>query len=244
MTIPSTPSTLAYLRDNARALLNEFDAADALACYYTLHHDPRRTELFMHRDAEGHVDGYAVRCQTGFDLFRPLITLRLRGGETALPDLLEEALVPGRPYLMVVPEGYVERMTAYVALTDLNVNMVLRLDPARYQPEMNVLVTRRTDNEGNPRTEIKRGKQVVASAGVNWRSPIFAEVYVNVAESQRQQGYGRSVVSALMAELLHIKVTPLYAVAETNSASRALAEAVGFVETGAREIMGQAVRGA
>src|SRR5690349_5637207 len=129
MTIPSTPATLSYLRDNARELLNEFDVADALACYYTLYHDSARTELFMHRDAEGKVDGFATRCRTGFDLFRPLVTLRLRGGEKALPDLLEESLVAGRPYWVVVPAGYVERLKRHVTLTEPSLNWIYRLDP-------------------------------------------------------------------------------------------------------------------
>jgi len=242
MTIPSTPATLAYLRDNARELLNEFDAADALACYYTLYHDPKRTELFMHRDNAGQLDGFAARCRTGFDLFRPLVTLRLRGGETALPNLVEESLAPGRPYLVVVPGGYAERLKKHVELSEASLNWIYRLDPARFKPEINVIVTRRTDPEGNPRAEIKRGKQVVASAGINWRSPIFAEIFVHVAEGERGRGHGRSVVSAVAAELLHAEVTPLYAVAGTNAPSRELAESVGFVDTGAREIMGQAVR--
>src|SRR5512143_1993321 len=140
MTIPSTPATLAYLRDNARELLNEFDVADALACYYTLYHDPKRTELFMHRDNEGKVDAYAVRCRTGFDLFRPIVTLRLRGGETALPDLLEESLLPNRPYLIVVPPAYVERLKKHVTLSDANLNWIYRLDPSRFNPQLNVLV--------------------------------------------------------------------------------------------------------
>ena len=67
MTISSTPSTLNYLRDNVRDLLNEFDVADGLAAYYTLHHDPRRTALAMHRNSGGEVDGFIARCQTGFD---------------------------------------------------------------------------------------------------------------------------------------------------------------------------------
>jgi hypothetical protein len=242
MTIPSTPATLAYLRDNARELLNEFDAADALASYYTLHHDSKRTALFMHRDAKNKLDGYLVRCQTGFDLFRPLVTLRLRGGESALPDLLDEALAPGRPYLAVIPANYAEKLKPYATLTDASLNIVLRLDPARFQPEMNVLVNRRTDAEGNPRAEIKHGDRVIAAAGVNWRSPVFAEIFVNVTGDEQGRGYGRTVVGALVAELLHTSITPLYAVAESNAASLELAEAVGFVDTGAREIMAQAVR--
>jgi len=242
MTIPSTPATLAYLRDNARVLLNEFDVADALACYYTLYHDPKRTELFMHRDGEGKVDAYAARCRTGFDLFRPIVTLRLRGGEKALPDLLEESLAPNRPYLIVVPPSYVERLKRHVTLSEVNLNWIYRLDASRFKPRINVLVSSKNDADGNPRAEVKRGKQVVATAGVNWRSPIFAEIFVNVAEAERSRGFGRAVVETLAAELLREEVTPLYAVAASNGPSRQLAESVGFIDTGAREIMGQAVR--
>lgn len=79
MTIPSTPATLPTLRQSVRDLLNEFDAADGLATYYGLYHDPQRTTLFVHQDGDGRVDGFLARCQTGFDLFRPLVTLRVRG---------------------------------------------------------------------------------------------------------------------------------------------------------------------
>jgi len=241
MTIPSTPATLSYLRDNARSLLNEFDAADALACYYALHHDPRRTTLFMHRDQQGMVDGFLARCQTGFDLFRPLVTLRLRG-QGALPDLLSEGLTVGRPYLIVVPTALAERVAPHVTLTAVARNVIMRLDPTRFRPEINVLVTTRRDPDGNPRTEIKQGDQIIAAAGVNWRSPVFAEVFVQVQETQRGQGYGRGVLVALVTELMKLKVAPIYAVAENNPASHETALRAGFVDTGAREIMGQAVR--
>jgi hypothetical protein len=241
MTIPSTPATLPYLRDNARSLLNEFDAADALASYYALHHDSKRTTLFMHRDQRGMVDGFLARCQTGFDLFRPLVTLRLRG-RGALPDLLAEGLVSGRPYLLVVPAPFLERIVPYVTMSEVSHNLILRLDPTRFRPEINVLVTTRRDPDGNPRAEIKQGEQVVAAAGVNWRSPVFAEVFVQVEEGQREQGYGRAVLVALVTELIKLKVSPIYAVSENNPASYEAALRAGFVDTGAREIMGQAVR--
>ncbi|MBN1429185.1 MAG: hypothetical protein JXB07_12490 [Anaerolineae bacterium] len=241
MTIPSTPATLSYLRDNARSLLNEFDAADALASYYALHHDPKRTTLFMHRDQEGMVDGFLARCQTGFDLFRPLVTLRMRG-LGALPDLLSEGLVPARPYLMVVPSPILERIAPYVTFSEVTHNLILRLDPTRFRPEVNVLVTTRHDPDGHPRAEIRQGAQVIATAGINWRSPVFAEVFVNVQEGQREQGYGRAVIVALVTELMKLKVAPIYAVAENNPASYEAALRAGFVDTGAREVMGQAVR--
>lgn len=242
MTIASTQLTLPRMRDEIRDLLNEFDPADGLASYYALHHDPNRTTLFVHHESDGMVDGFLARCQTGFDLFRQLITLRLRGSNDPLTGLLEEAMAPGRPYLMIIPSTLKKRVGQQVTLSDVVENHVLRLDPSRFQPEMNALVVTRLDADGGPRAEVRRGGQPVAAAGVNWRSPIFAEVYVRVERPARGRGLGRSVVKAVVAELLKMRVTPLYSVSEDNNASYDLAVDVGFVDSGAREVVAQAVR--
>lgn len=233
--------TLEQLRENARTLLNEFDAADGLASYYALYHDPKRTMLYVYHGQGDQPEGFLVSCQTGFDLFRPLVTLRVRGVD-AIPYLIEEGLLPTRPYLLVVPEPLVERLENHTTLTDPIRNMILRLEPAQFKPRMNVLVTYHTAPDGSPRTEIRVGEKIGAMAGVNWRSPIFAEIYVQVQPYHRGRGWGQAVVSGLIAELLKLGVTPLYYVDETNTASRELAERLGFVDTGAREIVGQAVR--
>ena len=241
MTISSTPATLETLRNSARDLLNEFDAADGLASYYTLYHDPKRTMLFLHHGSGGAVDGFLVRCQTGIDLFRPLVTLRVRGNQ-ALPGLIEEGLTAGWPYLIVVPAGLAERLEPYLTLSQASLNLILRLDPARFRPEINALVVRGEDTAGNPRAEIRSGKRTLAVAGVNWCSPIFAEVYVHVEPEERGRGRGRAVVNALVEELLKQGITPLYNVTDGNDISLELARQVGFVDTGAREIMAQVVR--
>jgi len=241
MAIPSTPATLRYLRENVRDLLNEFDAADALASYYALHHDPQRTALFVHRNTEGVVDGFLARCQTGIDLFRPLVTMRVRGGG-AIPALLEPGLPPGRPHLLALPARLAEQVAAHVMFTEISHHLILRLDPARFQPIINVLVMQSRDSTGSPRAIIRRGEQTVAAAGVNWRSPVFAEVYVQVEAAFWSRGYGRSVLSAVVEELLKHQVMPIYAAERTNEASLKLAQDVGFIDTGAREVMAQGVR--
>ncbi|MCC6905149.1 MAG: GNAT family N-acetyltransferase [Anaerolineae bacterium] len=240
MTIPSTPATLNYLRDNARTLLNEFDAADGLACYYALHHDPKRTTLFLHRGTDGQVDGFLTRCQTGIDLFRPMITLRVRG-EGGLRDLLAEGLAPGRPYLMVVPPGLSERLKPHLDFNEPSLNLIYRLDPQRYRPELNVMVVSSTGPDGSPRVEVRQDGRASAVAGVNWMSPIFAEVFVHVEAEQRLMGLGRAVLKELCTLLIRRGVTPLYAVASTNDGSRKLAEGIGFVDTGGREVMAQVI---
>lgn len=242
MTLSSTLSTLPQMRRLARELLNEFDAADALACYYTLHHDPRRTTLHVHFDARSAPDGFLVHCYTGFDLFRPLITMRLRGLNNAAAEMIDIALLEGRPYLLVLPDALLERVQPHFVLSEVVRYAILRLDVSRFRPVINALVQTRQDREGNPRAEIRRGDEVAALAGVNWRSPIFAEVFVQVRPEHRGRGWGRAVTRAVVAELLQMGVTPLYTAAEDDDASLNLAEDVGFVSTGNYEIMAQAVR--
>ncbi len=236
MTLQSTPQTLTYFRDNARKLLNEFDAADGLATYYTLYHEPRRTAIAIHRASDGTLDGFLTQCLTGIDLFRPLVTMRLRGPGSAARGLIAESLTPGRPYLLIVPERVMESAAPHLEVTYAEHTHILRLEPARYRPEMNALILHTEDAAGNPRTEARDGRTVLGSAGVNWRSSLFAEVYVTVDPAAQRRGLGRSLVNALVGDLIKLKVTPLYTGSESHAESLALAEAVGFIDTGAREV--------
>lgn len=241
MIIASTSEKLTALREEASTLLNEFDAADGLASYYTLHHDAKRTVLFVRRGPDGAPDGFLARCQTGFDLFRPLVTLRVRGNGDTVQPLLAAGLIAGRPYLLVIPVGLLPRVEPHLVLDEPVTNRTMRLDPSRFEPSINAMVVAGQDLDGNPRAEVRSGDRPVAVAGVNWRSPIFAEVYVRVEPPARGRGWGRAVVQSVVAGLLKQRVTPLYNVAEDNEASYDLALDVGFVDTGAREVMTQAM---
>jgi predicted GNAT family acetyltransferase len=79
----------------------------------------------------------------------------------------------------------------------------------------------------------------VALSGTNWRSPAFAEVFVHVHPQGRDRGWGKSVVSACTAALLEDRVRPLYIVDQNNEASIAIAEGLGYVDTGVREFSGE-----
>ncbi len=241
MFMHSTRETLPLLREKASELLNEFDAADGLASYYALYHNGDRCQLALAEGPDGSPEGFIVSCMTGIDLFRPLVTLRLRGmgGEETL---LREGMTAGRPYLLVAPENLVHRLSPYLSVSQVVTYRILRLNPAHFQGEINALVLHSLDPSGNPHTEIKDENGLAASAGVNWRSPIFAEIYVNVKPGNRRHGWGRSLVNALAEDLMKLGVTPLYNVAIGDEASASLAEKVGFVDTGAREIMCEAVR--
>jgi hypothetical protein len=217
-----------------RPLLSPTDPADALRSYYGLSHDPRRTQLTLHHDAQGRVDGFIVVCQTGIDLFRPLVTLSAPD-EAAVRDLVRAALTPNRPYQVIAPLALASALRTHMEVTKSSQLHVYRLQPARFQPIINVLVQRVTGADGTPRFQIESQGQVVAMSGTNWRSPTFAEVYVYVNPKGRSRGWGKSVVSACTAALLEDHLRPLYMVEEGNTASIHIAEGIGYVDTGLRE---------
>jgi GNAT superfamily N-acetyltransferase len=232
---------LNQLNDKRRAirpLLSPTDPGDALTSYYALWHDPRRTQLVLHHDARGRADGFVAVCQTGADLFRPLVTFRAPGESTS-GELLREALMPNRPYQIVVPVTLASHVREQMEVAQPTLNRIYLLDPGRFQPVINVLVQRIDSPEGNPRFQIESQGQVAALSGVNWRSPSFAEVFVYVHPMGRGRGWGKSVVSACTNALLEERVRPLYMVEETNEASIAIAEGLGYVDTGRRTFAGE-----
>ncbi len=239
--MPSSVS-LEARRASARVLLNERSVADALASYYALHHPADRSELFVHPKAAhpNRADGFLVRARTGLDLFRPLVTFRAPTEDVALA-LFREGLIPGRPVYLTVPESLAFWANKYLTVTDAELHRVYRLNPARYQPILNVLAVMSASPDGTPRCEIRSGDQVGAVAGINWQSPHFAEIYVYTDPAMRGRGWGRSVVATVVGQILKSGRTPLYVVADSNEVSMRLAEAVGFEDTGLREYVGQAI---
>jgi RimJ/RimL family protein N-acetyltransferase len=221
-----------------RPLLSPTDVGDALASYYGLWHDPRRTQLTLHHDSQNRVIGYAAVCQTGVDLFRPLVTLRAPD-ERTMGLLLRAALHPNRPYQVIVPVTLAPAVREHMEIARSNLIHTYRLDPSRFEPIINVLVQRVTGADGSPRFEIESRGQTVAMAGTNWRSPTFAEVFVYVHPSGRGRGWGKSVVSASTASLLEDRLRPLYMVDKDNQASIQIAEGLGYLETGLLEFVAE-----
>ncbi len=222
-----------------RALLSPHDPADALASYYALWHDPRRTRLTLRRDAQGRADGFAAVCQTGADLFRPLVTLRAPDADTA-DRLLREALAPDRAYHVMVPVTLAAAVREHLEIEHPRLLQIYRLDPARFQRIVNVLVQQVRAADGAPRFQIESQGQVVAISGTNWRSPIFAEIFVHVQSSGRHRGWGWSVAAACTSALLEERLRPLYLVEEGNGASIRLAGDLGYMDTGLREFSAEA----
>lgn len=230
-------------RDLLRPVLDDHSPADALAVYYALYHDTNRTAIFLYpepADAAG-TSGFLVRAQTGQDLFRPLVTYRAPSPEVAL-KLFREGLQAGRPYYFTVPLDLAGQVNKHLRVSDPAIHRVYQLAWEHYQPIINVFVTRVTAPDGLSRYEVRRGDRAYASAGVNWHSPRYAELYVYVDPSVRGRGWGKSVVASATGELLNAGLIPLYVVAEDNLASIRTAEAVGYVDTGLREYVCEAVR--
>jgi GNAT superfamily N-acetyltransferase len=229
---------LESLRLRARLLLNLSAPADAVPAYYALYHDPARTRLTVHEDAAGHVDGFVAVCETGQRLFQPTVVLRTPSAEVAV-ELLQQALVPGRPYYLITTPDLRGPVAEIVDIEQPELNRIYKLDLVRFQPLINVLVVTEQDLGGRPRFVIHSQGEVAAESGANWASPHFVEVFVRTAPPAQRRGWGRAVLTSCTTWVLRSARQPLYIVDERNGPSNALAEAVGYVDTGAREFAGE-----
>ncbi|MEP7288268.1 MAG: GNAT family N-acetyltransferase [Chloroflexota bacterium] len=226
-------------RNQLAALLDTTSPADAPTAYYALYHDPKRSTLFIKTDEQHKAIGFVGRFQTGVDLFRPVLVLRCTQAEVAA-DLLEEALIVGRPYLLFSSLDQLTLVGGSLAVNNERVFSIYALDPAQFAPVVNVLVVQKTAPDGSPRAEIRSG-DVQAVAGVNWQSPRFAEIYVSTDPEVRQRGWGKSVVTACTERILSSGRIPIYLVETSNEASVALAQSVGYYDTGARQVFADVV---
>jgi RimJ/RimL family protein N-acetyltransferase len=219
-----------------RALLDPYRTADAIAFYYALEHPDSKTRLWVHRAPSGLLDGFLAYVRTGQDLFRPLVTLRVRDPSSAA-ELLRAAFPAPAPAIFSLPEPLGLWVLPLLSLETTTRLLLYRLSPARFEPVINILVRGNPSPEGLPRFEIRREDRLLAAAGVNWRSSAWAEIFVFTDAESRERGYGRSVCAALCQVLLEEKWGVIYAVEEDNPASIRLAQSVGFEDTGERELV-------
>lgn len=235
--------SLAALRRKIRPLLDERDPADGMAVYYTFYHAEERTNLFTYPREAQRARGYVSVSRTGIDLFRPLLTLRLPEDDPqGASDLIYDALQPGASVFIHCPLSYRSLLGAFFDVQSEQHLYLYRLDPERFEPVVNVLVMRSTTPDGRRRYVIRpTGPQsegeLGASATLNWQTPDFAEVTVYTNPQHRQRGWGRSVVAALVQDLLESGQTPLYEVSQENEASIKLAQSLGFVYTGSDKLL-------
>jgi hypothetical protein len=239
---PDTSGSIRAKRCEIRSLLRAGEPGDARTAYYSLEHSPQRTALALHRSGDGRVDGFLAACITGVNPFQPLVVLRTPNSE-ALVALVDEVMIPGRSYLLSIPvhvgAALMENSLGSrwrLTVTEATVWRILKCEASRFVPLVNILVTRETEPGRSPRWEIRSGNRVVASAGVNWRSTHLAEVYVSSDRTGRLRRWDESVLASATAELLRGGQTPLYLVMQEDVPSREAAEALGYCDTGAREL--------
>ncbi|MBN1178405.1 MAG: GNAT family N-acetyltransferase [Anaerolineae bacterium] len=229
---------LIELRRRARLMLDLSAPRDALAAYYALYHDAARTHILI--EGTGRVEGFLAICRTGHDLFRPFAVLRARS-DLAAAALLDRGLTPHRPYYVITTPDLQAIVEDVLSVYKAGANRIYRLALSRYAPSVNVLVVAVPRPEGAPHFVIRSEGRVVADSGVNWISPHFAELYVNVAPQAQGRGWGKAVLEACTSWVLRTGAQPLYVVSEENAPSIGLAESVGFVDTLSRELVAEGV---
>jgi ribosomal protein S18 acetylase RimI-like enzyme len=228
--------SLAAARSAIRPLLDQTAAADATAAYYAFHHPESRIQLFPYPEGATRAHGYLALARTGIDLFRPLLTLRLPAEPQEAAEMIYAKLAPESPLFIQAPAAFGPLLSALFDIQREQQLLLFRLDPARFEPQVNVLVTRNDTPDGLPRFIVRptaggvRG-DVAASATLNWQSPRFADIAVYTNPQERGRGWGRTVVAALAHHLLQTGRTPLYHVEPSNEASLQLARRLGFVNT-------------
>ena len=231
---------LESMRQKIRPMLDLAAPAEALPAYYALYHSPARSQLYVHEGANGRVDGFVAVCQTGQRLFQPTVVLRTPNAGAAV-ELLRQALVPGRPYSLITTPDLREAAAEVMDLEQPEINHIYSLELARFQPRINVLVVSEQGPGGLPRFVIRSRGEIASEAGINWRSPHFAEVSVRTTPAARGRGWGRAVLTACTTWVIRSGGQPLYVVGAGNRPSIVLAEGVGYVDTGGREFVADVV---
>lgn len=221
-------------------LVDDRSANDALATYYALYHPAERVTLYAYFPGNAAPSGFLAIAQTGWDLFRPM-AVPFIGQPQGLIALLRAGLEPHRPVMIQLPIDQRPWIEEVVELSEIQVLELLRLDPAAYKPEINVLVVEDANPSGLPRFEVRSGEVVRSAAGVNWSGGRFAEVYLESDAEISGRGHSRSALSAIVGRLLADHKLPLYQVGAEDVRAQAEAHWVGFRRTGERTILAQAV---
>jgi hypothetical protein len=221
-------------REQLRMLLDVRSAADALASYYGLVHDCGRVQLFGYYPNAESLSGFLAVAQTGIDLFRPLV-VPFAGTRQGLQRLVETALKPGRHYITYLPVEQQEFLIGCANLSPLQVSNLLRLDSRGFEPIINVLLERHETPDGSMRFEIG-SKDGYAAAGINWQTAFSAEIYAEGDSMGYRRGFTKSVLGAVIHQLLQEKLTIFLRVPDDDYRSFEDAFDLGFKPTGVRQV--------
>lgn len=233
------------LNERRRAIqhLLSDDPADAAAAYYAFHHpDGKSSVLPYPADAE-RATGFVTFSRTGLDLFRPLVTMRLPIADLETSaEIIYNGMQPGTAVIIQAPVDYLPLLQALFAVQTVEQFHLYSYKRRTIEPVINVLVTQANGPNDLPRFVVRSQQdgQVIASAGINWQSPLYASLSVNTEAAHRRQGLGVSVLSAIVGTVLENGRSPLYEVSTSNTASQNLAQEIGFTNTNADKVLVQA----
>jgi hypothetical protein len=150
--------------------------------------------------------------------------------------LLREALEPGRPYHLVTTPDLKDPASRVVETGQPKISRIYEIDLARFEYAINVMVVSEQGVEGRPRFVIRSRDLTVAEASVTWISPQFAAVHAHAAPAARERGLGKAVLTACTQWVVRSGRHPLTIVEVGDDYATGLAESVGYVDTGAREL--------
>jgi len=227
--------------EERRKLLNLVDVhsiSDAMAAYYGLDHPGERVSIFGYYPTDKVLSGFIAIASTGLDLFKPLV-IPFAATNEAIRALIAAALEPGRPYLIYLPNEQSESLIGLAEIEPIAVTNLLRLETSRFQPLMNVLVQKNESPDGSPRFEIQSRGEGHAASGINWRSPQSAEIYVESDSSGYRRGFTKSVLAALIQDLIQEKIRILFRVADDDYSAFEDAFDLGFSPTNVRTLFAQ-----
>jgi len=218
--------------------------ADAAAAYYAFEHPDGKSSVLPYPVEAERAEGFVTFSRTGLDLFRPLLTMRLPISDLETSAAVSHnAIQPETAVIIQAPATYLPLLQALFDVQTIEHFYLYTLNPSRFEPIISVLVTQTTGPNGLPRFVVRsqQDDRIIASAGINWQSPRYASLSVNTDASQRRQGLGISVLSAIVQYVLGNGRSPLYEVNTNNIASQHLADPVGFSNSGADQVLIQAI---
>jgi hypothetical protein len=228
-------------REQLAPLLNIKSAGDAAAAYYALSHPAERVQIYVSYSASGSPIGFLTLARTGLDLFRPL-AVPFVASAAILHDLIQEAIAPNEQVILLLPLDQREWIEAHLALSDIRIGELFRLDWATFKPIINILVMEVHNPDGLPRYEVHSRTGAYAAAGVNWIGNPYAEIYLEANEEAQGRDLAISVLAAMSGRLLEMGRTPLFRLDNTLILSPESLGQVGYRSTGTRTLIAYATR--
>jgi predicted GNAT family acetyltransferase len=159
-------------------------------------------------------------------------------------DIIYDAIDVGTAVILQSPTEYAPLLQALFDIQTEETLKIFQLNQKLYEPTINVFVTQdESPTNDLPRFIIRNrdNNEIVASASLNWQTKSYAEIAVFTHPDFRRRGWGRSVVSSMVNYILANGRIPLYTASQSNIPSRQLAERVGFMDTGHRQTLIQAI---